>query len=374
VNGLVAAVGTVNTGMINAREAMHYSVLAQSVNALVTMATGVVGVWLHWPFSVILLFSLGATCLYVAIGAFFAGRLYRNVQDDSLRNGAGWGGSITLALKSIPFGLLVLISVLFTNTGIIFLGWFHVSDALIGQFAAALRIYSLVILVPGALGDALFPGLARIYAESQDRFARVFEFAWRIFFFVTIPMAAGLWLVSRDVLLLMYGPDYIGGVRSLQILSLMLLNGVGYVMGRAMVAVNRQTLSAVIQGVALIIVAGTAWWAIPRHGADGVAVAMVGGTLAGLVVYTTLFFRWLHLRFPSIWCVKTVMAVAVMGAVASAVHTWTGSLAVVLITAPTIYVLAHLALRTLSREDWAQVVGLLPGRLAHWIVVWWAGV
>jgi O-antigen/teichoic acid export membrane protein len=369
VNGLMGAIGTVNAAMINARELMHYSVAAQAVNAVLTLATGALGVWLHWPFPFILLMSLGATCVYVAISGFFARRLYRDVQKQQIHDGRDWRTSFNVAVKSVPFGLLVLISVLSMNLGIVLLRWSHVPDDTVGYFAAALRIYSLVILVPGTLTSALFPGLARIYAESEERFARVFEFAWRFFFLITVPIAVGLWVVARDVILLIYGSEFGAAVPSLQILSLMLLNGVGFVMGTAMTAMNRQTVSAGIQGAALILVAAIAWWAIPRYGAEGVAGAMVVGTLAGFLVYSALLFRWLHLRFPLIWCVKTVLAAGLMAVTCILVRTWTDSLPVILITAAALYLSSHFLLRTLSRCDWAQVVQILPERLVRAIVV-----
>ncbi|MDZ7336931.1 MAG: flippase [candidate division KSB1 bacterium] len=370
--GIVGAVAQVFTAMINAREAMYYSVLAQSVNASLTLASGAVAVWMHLPFSVILLFSLVASCVQVMIGRHFALMLYRDVQKESGKEPTIWRAAIMLALRSIPFGILGVIAVLGTNLGVILLGWFRASDETIGYFGAALRVYSLVMLFLGALGDALFPGLARIYAESQERFAKVFEFSWRIFFFVSIPIVAGLWLVARDVLLLIYGSEFEDGVGPLRILSLMFLNGVGYLMGRAMAAMHRQTLSAAIQGAALVIVVCTACLAIPRYSANGVAGAMVGGTLAGLVVYTALLFRWLRLRFPVVWCIKTVIAAVVMGLGTVLVQSRIDALPVTLTIAPTIYLLTHLALRTVSRDEWAQAAKLLPGRLTQWIAAKWA--
>jgi O-antigen/teichoic acid export membrane protein len=368
-NGLAGAIGTLNASMINAREVMHYSVAAQAINAVLTLATGALGVWLHWPFSVILLMSLGATCVYVAITRFFALRLYREVHAQPINDEGNWRTTLSVAARSIPFGLLVLISVLSTNMGTVMLRWAHASDDTIGYFAAALRIYSLVILVPGSLTSALFPGLSRIYAESAERFARVFEFAWRFFFIITVPMAVGLWLVARDVILLIYGSEFGGAVPLLQILSLMLLNGVGFVMGTAMTAMNRQALNAGIQGAALALVAAIAWWTIPRYGGAGVAGAMVAGTLGGLVVYSTLLFRWLRLQFPSLWCIKTALAASSMAAATLLVQAWTGSFPLVLITAPIIYILCHLVLQTLSKNDWRQVAGILPERIARAICV-----
>jgi len=365
VNGLAGAIGSLNASMINAREVMHYSVAAQAINAVLTLATGALGVWLHWPFSVILLMSLGATCVYVAISGVYARRLYRDVQAQQINGERDWRTSLGVAVRSIPFGLLVLISVLSMNLGMVLLRWAHAPDDTIGYFAAALRICSLVILVPGSLTSALFPGLARIYAESEQRFARVFEFAWRFFFLITVPVAAGLWLVARDVILLIYGSEFGGAVPSLQILSLMLLNGVGFVMGTAMTAMNRQAMSAGIQGAALVVVAAIAWWTIPRYGGAGVAAAMVAGTLGGLVVYSTLLFRWFRLRFPILWCIKTALAASIMAAATLLVQAWTGSLPLVLITAPIIYILCHLVLRTLSKNDWRQVAGILPESIVH---------
>ena len=371
INGLVGAIGASNTSMINAREAMHYGVLAQSVNALITLITGVIGVWLHWPFAIILLLSLCATCIYVIIGALSVSWVYRRVSNSSSEYLTSWRATLSLALKSIPFGVLVVISVLSANLGIILLQQFQIGADKIGYFAAALRINSMVLLIPGVLGDALFPGLSRLFAGNERRFGEVFELAWRLFFSFSVPMAVGLWLVARDVLLLIYGPEFAEAVRLLQILSLVLLSGVSFVTGRAMVAMNHQKLSAGIQGVVLIVVGGMAWWAIPQYGAQGVAMAMVGGTLTGLIVFTTLLFRWLQLRFPFVWCAKTVIAAGAMGAISTLVQVRTNSLLLVLIAAPMVYALTHLALKTLSRNDWTQIVDMLPSRLKPsilWVV------
>jgi PST family polysaccharide transporter len=360
INGFVAATGMIFVSLINAREAMHYSAIAQSANALLTLLTGALVVWLGGSFVAILWFSLAATAVSTVLSWLAARRLYADTRDQSHSISASWRATIALAVKSIPFGSLVLISVLFANSMTILLKQLGSSDATIGYFAAAMRIYSMAIVIPAMLAEALMPTLSRMYAESKPRFARMFEFAWRYMFLIVAPMTVGLWVAADGILLLIYGPRFAQATHYLEILSLLLLGSLGSVTGRAMLAMNRQRQSVVIfaSTSALTVVVGA--WAIAQSGAEGASWAMVLGSLLGIVIYAVVLFRTLQLSFPWLWVVKTSFAAVIMGVAMDLLIARDISLLIVLPVGAIVYGGAQLALRTLSAADWREIISLLP--------------
>jgi len=82
LNGFAAAVGMIYVSLINAREAMHYSAIGHSANALLTLLTGALVVWQGGSFETILWFSFAATCVSTLVAWRAARRLYGDTRAD----------------------------------------------------------------------------------------------------------------------------------------------------------------------------------------------------------------------------------------------------------------------------------------------------
>lgn len=365
VNSSAITIGALAMAMLYAREAMARAVIAQVANAVLTLATGAVAVWQKQPFTVVLLLSLAATVVQVAIGYWYVARTYGAARVSDLTAAATARAISALLAKALPFAALGILATLQNHLIVLLLGSRAQHGTLVGFFAAANRIHLMTLIVPEKLSHAILPAFSRVRTESPQRFAPMFEQAYRYIFLVTAPMAIGLWVISPDILNLIYGAEFSPAAGSLRILSLVLLTSAGYVMGPAMAAMNRQNLLAGIWGATLAVMAGIGYWAIPRYGAEGASWTVLAGTLIGFVTYSTLLFRWLSLPYPVRWMAKALLAALGMGMATSWLVQRISFLLVAAVISPLVYVLFLLLSGALSLEDRQRLVSLLPAPLTH---------
>jgi len=362
-NAALMALNTLVAALLNAHEAMGYTVVAQSANYLLTLGLGALAVWLRQPFPVLLGLSAGASLVQLALSAVFALRIHGR-PTGRLRS-LPFPTSATLGLlwTALPFTLLQLISTVRTYAPALLLQYLTASDAAVGYFAAAQRVHAVTVIVPDMLLQAAFPAFSSAYARERERFPGMFERAYRYVMAATVPLALGLWVLAPPLLGLLYGPRYAPAGTTLQVLSVALLGGVGWVMGPAMLAMGRQTAYALIY-IATMAGAGVlSLWTIPRYGPAGAAGALVAGKLLQDAIYTALIFRWLGLRFPAIWAgriaVASLLAAVALVLTVARAHSVLGGAIVM----PAAYAGSLLALRTLSGEDWRYLAQLLPARV-----------
>jgi O-antigen/teichoic acid export membrane protein len=363
VMGALQAMTSLTTSLLFARDAMHLSVAAQAANYLVTMTTGVAAIWLDRSFGTILFLSMLASAIQLTLTFVFVRRRLAGVPSEP---GLMPRPELKRTMRrALPFAAVALVSVLHSNMLIILLGTSRYSDVALGRFAAAQRLASVILIVPSMVAQVLVPALSRAFAGDAERFAGMFERAYRYVLFVSLPAAATLAVVAPPLLTLAFGDEYAPAGDTLRILSLVLAGAPTYVLGPALIAMDRQGLLARVHTANLVVVGLAAFLLIPRFGAEGAAWAMVLGAVGSLVVYSRILFTTLSLRFPRGWAAKTVAASAVTTAACAGAADRVHFAVVALLVAPAVYVVANLALRTLGAADWDYVRSvILPARSA----------
>jgi len=368
INWFVICLYSLANSVLHAHQAMHYVVVGQAGNSLLTLGSGAAAVALHESFAVILLLSLSATLVQMVLAFWFSMRfvgLFCANREFLLLPGRTVGA---LLRRSAPFAGLMLITVMYSNMVLLLLRELSSDVKTVGYFAAAQRIQSMTLVVPEVLLWAIFPAFSDAYGRSPARFAAMFERAYRYLLFVTVPMAVGLWVVGPEVLAAVFGPEFRPAGNTLRILSLVLATAVGYVLGPAMAAMDRQKWEMILYGAAMIGAAVAGYWAIPRYGAEGAAWAVVAGMVFSRAVYSVLVFRWLELWYPAAWVLKTLVASIIMGWVASLAVQSVHFLVVSLVLGPAVYGVTHLVLGTLQPNDWDYLTQLLPATVRRAVV------
>jgi O-antigen/teichoic acid export membrane protein len=117
---------------------------------------------------------------------------------------------------ALPIGIASLLASLYFTIDQVLLGWLVPSRDL-GHYAAAVKLLSLVVMVPGILMVAAMPGLAR---SSADR-AALSRFAGTLAHWLAVtalPLAVGLFVFARPAIDLAFGHAYAPAVPLLRIL------------------------------------------------------------------------------------------------------------------------------------------------------------
>ena len=117
---------------------------------------------------------------------------------------------------ALPVGIASLLASLYFTIDQVLLGWLVPSHDL-GQYAAAVKLLSLLVMVPGILMVAAMPGLAR---SSDDR-AKLSRFAGTLAHWLAVtalPLAVGLMVFARPAIELAFGHAYEPAIPLLRIL------------------------------------------------------------------------------------------------------------------------------------------------------------
>lgn len=90
--------------------------------------------------------------------------------------------------------------------------------AAVGIYNAAFRIVSLLNVVAHQVSLALFPLVTKLHATSEQDVGIAYHAAVRASLLITLPAAAGLYLIAPKLIDLVFGPNFLEATDSLRIL------------------------------------------------------------------------------------------------------------------------------------------------------------
>ena len=361
----LGALLSLTNSILYAREAMGYETVAKVLRAVMALVLGYIGVQMGLSFPTILALLAAATAIQLLLSAHFVKRVMTGFPLRAIDCRASRQLAKELLRRSLPFLALWIVGVLYASMNIILLRNLGLDLSEVGYYASAQRIFAMLGIFPAMLFQAIFPAFSRLHSDDYPKMQKAFERAYSYVLLISFPMAIGLSLVAPHVIVFIFGEEFVDGGRILQILGLSLLNGVGHVLSAALLAMHRQRIHAIISSISLVLVGTLAWWAIPKWGAVGAAWAYNFGTLTGFIVYSTLVFHWLHVRFPFVWTGKVIVASAVMGVFTWFLLQYVNFLIVSFVISPAVYLLTLVSFRIFSQEDKRALVRMMPGLIAN---------
>jgi O-antigen/teichoic acid export membrane protein len=182
----------------------------------------------------------------------------------------------------IPFLIWAICSEIYIRVDVMMLS-LMTSDAVVGWYGAATRLYGTLLFVPNILMTAVFPSMMRLGAGQGDdaAFAQASERLLNLLLFVAIPISAGVIVIAGPLTLLLYGPgSFANAVAPLQILGVsILLVCVDVVLGTVLIARGREKAWAYMAIAAACFNPLLNVWVIPlterlfRNGGIGAAVS-----------------------------------------------------------------------------------------------------
>ncbi len=198
------------------------------------------------------------------------------------------------------------------NTDTIMVGWYRtIID--VGYYGAAQRIAQLVYIVPTLIATAFFPSMAKLIAD-KERFRRVLEKGLSLLSLVAIPATVGGALLSREMIVILYGKDYLPAVASFRLMCLTFLPiFLSSMFGNALFSLNkeRKLFTYVLVGVLGNFLFNLLL--IPFFGIEGAALStVINQTIITLYLLYILRKEFHFSVLSQLW--KIVLATVIMGA------------------------------------------------------------
>lgn len=196
-----------------ALESMHVTSLLEVSLRVTTAITGIVIV--GWGGSLLLaLSSLPVmTILHVAGGYYLTHR-----RCGALRISIRLAGLRNVLRDAFPYALHALFELFSSRVALIFIG-FMLSAGAAGTFNVAYRFVFVLLFIPVFARLAIFPVASRLYVSSPDQMKELYRITLNLAIVLGFPMAAGIWLLAPKLIEVLYGLAFLESIEILRWLA-----------------------------------------------------------------------------------------------------------------------------------------------------------
>ncbi len=214
--------------------------------------------------------------------------------------------------EGIPIGVNFIFATIYTLIDQIMLSYIC-SDAVVGWYRAAYQFILTMILIPNQLVKAAFPVLSKYYVTSIDDLKGLFNRLLKFLLLISISLSTLIFLFSDDLIILIYGNEYINGAKALRILvwSTALIF-ITLILTNTTRATDRQRFTAKVVMIGAVINVILNFLFIPKYNVVGAALStLITEIFIFIVHYIYLsgyLFRPPILRFfPKVLLINGVM-------------------------------------------------------------------
>jgi O-antigen/teichoic acid export membrane protein len=226
----------------------------------------------------------------------------------------------------LPLFLATTFAVIYTKIDIIMLGQM-VSESAAGLYGQGHQAFDTMLLVPGLLGTALFPAMARYGMNNAQDTVRLGERATRFMMAAILPLTLFITFVSGPVIAWFDpNPVWAPSVPVMQIVIWGLpLQAAATVLNRLLITANREKVFVVIGLVAMVTNIVLNAILIPRY-------SYFGASWATIFSLGVSFF--LHVFYLNRTQYRTPLMKAMLGPVASCAAAWLATVGLIRLLAP----------------------------------------
>jgi len=185
---------------------------------------------------------------------------------------------------------------------------FMKGDTAVGIYSVAVRIYTIIKQLLNSINTVILPRVAALVGNNEmEAYYKLIEKVIKALLTIVLPAIVGLFMLSKEIILLIAGKEYVSGYISLRILSLALVCAVFACTFVYLVLVvykkDRQYLQATVASAIANVILN--FVAIPIWGINGAAVTTL--LAEGIVLFIAIrssrgLFRLTSLKRTLISC------------------------------------------------------------------------
>jgi O-antigen/teichoic acid export membrane protein len=254
--------------VFRAHEVMHYEALIGVLRLVIMLLATLVVIRLGYGLMAILFVMLLSMVLSIVLnGGFYRFRFSTG------RGGFSWPVARGFLKMTVVFGLGSGLYTLYGKIDILMLERM-VGQHCVGLYAASYTLFENLEIISIVYASALMPFIFRVLSESRERALRACEKSIGYLLLLGIPMAVGLAIMSKDVISLLYGADFISSAPALTILVWVIpLKYAFTVLAVLLIALDREITGVYtgVLGTCVNILLNL--WLIPKYAHHGAAGA-----------------------------------------------------------------------------------------------------
>ncbi|AMK16234.1 flippase [Methanobrevibacter olleyae] len=259
-----------------------------------------------------------------------------------------------LIFFSIPITITALAEMGIYSICTLIMGGFLAASA-IGYFIAADPISRLPLIVSSSLATTILPASSEAYAlKDQLLLEKYVNASYKYGMFFVIPMCVGIAIFAKEIMGLVYFTNaaYMNGAMSLAILVIgMTFYSIYTISGSIVQGIGNPRIPMYLLIFGCIITLGLGWYLIPKYGIEGGALATTIASFLMMIPMFLLQFRLTKTHAPYAFLTKVTIASLIMTIPSFFLPNNSIGLIIGLIICPIVYMIAIVALRTLSHDD-----------------------
>lgn len=170
------------------------------------------------------------------------------------------------------------------------------NDSIVGFYSNAQKTINLALTVVSAISAVFFPRLSFYFKNNRDKFDKCVSSACKIVIYIALPSSLGIFLVSDDLVEVLFGSSFFPSISIIRILSVLLfVKSVGDVLAyQVMIATGHEKWCFLAYAIAALVNISLNFVLIPVLQANGAAFASVAAELTvniPLVLLSTRMVR-----------------------------------------------------------------------------------
>ena len=161
----------------------------------------------------------------------------------------------------------------------------------VGLYSSAYKLVDPVLFIPAALASTLMPLMSKEYVNNFSKLKQLYSAGSKLILLLMLPITIALFLLSGDLINLLYTEDYYPAIITFQILSLTLVfNSMNSIQNSLLVASDRQRVNTVSIGFSCVLNVIINLILIPIYSYNGAAIATLISVIA-LFMIQLLFIK-----------------------------------------------------------------------------------
>ncbi|MCE7699520.1 MAG: flippase, partial [Methanobacterium paludis] len=332
--------------VFQAHEKMEYLSVGVILSSILLLGGVLLAIYLKFniiQFSLIYVVS-GASILIYSLVAYS-----KKFHIPKMRfNGQLWKSLIS---ESWPFAITSISISIYTWIDTIILSIITGPES-VGLYNASYKLIMVLLFIPMVFNYAIFPLMSQYYVSSKEALNLTFDKLFKIMLVAALPIGVGTVLIAKKVILLIYGPQFLGAVIALQILIWSpVLIFARSPFERLLESSDRQLVVTKVFIIGVIFNVILNIIVIPKYSyvGAGIITVLTDALVLGFLVYITKSLNFSISKKTEINLFKIILASLIMGLILNYLSTL--NLFFLIIIGAIIYILLLLILRILDEDE-----------------------
>jgi O-antigen/teichoic acid export membrane protein len=214
-------------------------------------------------------------------------------------------------LKSIPYGLNILISPFYLQLSLIMVSIF-ISDTATGIFKASSSLTMPFGAVAASVGSALFPIFSRKF-QNGINITEYIEIPTKVITVLAVFISILLIVNAEDIITLVYDGDFYESVFLLKILAIIIpFRFINNILGMTLTSTDNQKYRTSIIFIATLINIAILYTFVQIYGLVGVALIAVGMEILIFVLFSTYLWKYMGVNVFKILTTIILLSICIL--------------------------------------------------------------